>query len=85
MSDYIQRWRPAPFGQNVGDVWSAEDSDVGQRLKREDGLLLIHEVFEDGEKIYCVAESNPDLEIQELIRKAREGTTLWVEEQARRN
>jgi hypothetical protein len=88
--DYIQRWRPGPYGTNVGDIWSAEESDIGRRLKRENGLVLIHEVFEkdDGtpeERIYNVEESNPDMQMQDLIRRAREGAKRWIEEQARRN
>jgi hypothetical protein len=88
--DYIQRWRPGPYGTNVGDIWSAEESEIGRRLMREKGLVLIHEVFEDDdgrpeERIYNIELSNSDMQMQDLIRRAREGTKRWIAEQARRN
>lgn len=90
MPDYIQRWRPGPYGTNVGDIWSGEDSDIGQRLKAEKGLIFIHEVFEgdDGRpehRMYNIEESNPDMQMQDLIRRAREGLVKYVEAQAQRN
>jgi hypothetical protein len=91
MPDYIQRWRPGPYGTNEGDIWSVEDSTIGERIKTEHGGVLIHEMLrmpDDGrieERIYWVEESNPDIQIQDIIKRAREGTKLWVEEQARRN
>ena len=84
MTDYLQRY-PTPFGQSVGDIWSAEHSEIGRRLLERDGLIMIHEIFEDGERIYSVRQDSPDMEMQDLIRRAREGTKLWVEAQARRN
>lgn len=83
-SDYLQRY-PSPYGTSVGDIWSGEDSEIGRRLMERDGLVLIHEVFEDGEKLYCVDQDNPDPEMQDLLARARAGTALWVEAQARRN
>jgi hypothetical protein len=74
-----------PYGANVGDIWSAEESEVGKRIKAEKGGIMIHEVFEDGEKIYWVEANNPDMEMQDLIRRAREGTRKWVEAVARGN
>jgi hypothetical protein len=88
-SDYLQRY-PSPYGTSVGDIWSAEESEIGRRIKNEHGGVLIHEVFkgDDGkpeERIYWVEENNPRMEMQQLIARARAGTALWVEAQARRN
>lgn len=87
--DYIQRWVNGPYGTNEGDIWSAEESAVGQRIKNEHGGVLIHEMLRvDGkldERIYWVEESNPDMGIQDLIKRAREGIVLWIEARARRN
>jgi hypothetical protein len=81
--------RRGPYGTNLGDIWSGEDSEVGKMLMDRDGLVMIHEVMnKDGkvqECIYNVAENNPDPEMQDLIKNAREGTELWVAEQASRN
>lgn len=89
MPDYIQRWRPGPYGTNEGDIWTAEDSTVGQRIKNEHGGVLIHEMLrKDGEveeRIYWVEENNPDMQIQDLIKRARDGLKLWVEAQASSN
>jgi hypothetical protein len=91
MPDYIQRFKPGPYGTNEGDIWSAEDSTVGQKLKDEHGGVLIHEMIrmpDDGrleERIYWVEESNPDMQIQEIIKRARDGLKLWVEAQASSN
>lgn len=91
MPDYIQRFKPGPYGTNEGDIWSAEDSAVGERIKNEHGGVLIHEMLrmpDDGrleERIYWVEESNPDMQIQDIIQRARDGLKLWVEEQAKRN
>lgn len=71
-----------PYGTNEGDIWSGEDSEVGQRIKREKGGILIHEMLrKDGvvsEGIYWVEESNPDMEIQDLIKRARQGLEFYV-------
>jgi hypothetical protein len=81
--------RRGPYGTNIGDIWSGEHSDVGEMLMERNGLVMIHEIFDkDGkgeERIYNVAQDNPDPEMQDLIKKAREGTELWVAEQASRN
>ena len=78
-----------PYGTNEGDIWSAEHSAVGQRIKDEHGGVLIHEVLnKDGkveEGIYWVEENNPDMQMQDLIKRAREGLKKWVEAQARNN
>lgn len=80
-----------PYGTNLGDIWSAEDSSVGEKLKREKNLLMIWEVFQkEGDTkpeqyTYCVDLANPDPGIQDLIRRARAGTELYHAEQARRN
>lgn len=78
-----------PYGTNEGDIWSAEDSEVGERLKKEKGLILIHEVMErDGEVqecIYSVAQDNPNMEMQMLIKRAREGTIKWAQAHAKLN
>lgn len=77
-----------PYGTNEGDIWSGEDSEVGKMLMAE-GLVMIHEMMNrDGvvqERIYNVELSNPDMEMQMLIKKAREGTILWVNAQAANN
>jgi hypothetical protein len=77
-----------PYGTNVGDIWSGEHSDVGQMLMAE-GLVMIHEVMIKDDKIqpciYSVALNNPDMEMQMLIRNAREGTKKWIAAQAERN
>lgn len=91
MPDFIQRFRAGPYGTNEGDIWSLEDTEIGRRLKEERGLIWICEIMrskEDerlAEHFYSVEETNPRMEMQELIRKAREGRKLWIEEQARRN
>lgn len=81
-----------PYGTNVGDIWSAEDTEVGERLLREKKLVMIWEVFqhEDGHPdpnqcTYCVDLDNPDPEMQDLIARARKGTEYYRAEQARRN
>jgi len=78
-----------PYGTNVGDIWSGEDSEVGKMLMEREGLVMIHEIMEkDGkvqERIYNVELSNPDMEMQGLIRQAREGTAKWIAAQAERN
>jgi len=88
--DYIQKFPPGPYGTNEGDIWSGEDSEIGRRLKA-DGLVMIHEVFRNEEtgvceeKIYNVAENNPDPAMQGFIKAAREGVAKWVEAQAKAN
>jgi hypothetical protein len=81
--------RRGPYGTNLGDIWSAEESALGQMLMERDGLVMIHEVLEkDGkveERIYNVHKDNPDPEMQDLIKRAREGTTLWLAVQAANN
>ena len=81
--------RRGPYGTNLGDIWSGEDSEVGKMLMEREGLVMIHEVLEkDGkveERIYNVAQDNPDPEMQDLIKRARKGVALWVAEQASRN
>lgn len=71
-----------PYGTNEGDIWSAEESPVGQMCMERDGCILIHEVLrKDGvvqECIYTVKADNPDMEMQDLIRRARDGTRRWV-------
>jgi hypothetical protein len=80
-----------PYGTNLGDIWAAEDSSVGKKLKAEHNLLMIWEVMQKEtdttpqEYTYCVDLANPDPEMQDLIRRAREGTKLWLAEQAKRN
>lgn len=80
-----------PYGTNLGDIWSGEDSEVGKMLMEREGLVMIHEIFakkEGGgieERIYNVAQDNPDPEMQELIANARQGTKLWVAAQAMMN
>jgi len=78
-----------PYGTNEGDVWSAEHSDIGQRIKDEHGGVLIHEMLrKDGvvqECIYWVEEKNPAMEMQDLIKRAREGLNKFIEAQARNN
>jgi hypothetical protein len=72
---------PGPYGTNLGDVWSGEDSEVGKKLMERDGLVLIHEVMEKNgtvqECVYSVAQDNPDPEMQALIGRARRGTERW--------
>jgi hypothetical protein len=81
--------RRGPYGTNLGDIWSGEDSEVGKMLMDREGLVMIHEVLEKdgkvGEHIYNVAQDNPDPEMQALIKSAREGTALWVAAQAAMN
>jgi hypothetical protein len=78
-----------PYGTNLGDIWSGEDSEVGKMLMEREGLVMIHEVLEhEGkieERIYNVDQDNPDPEMQDLIKNAREGTKLWVAAQAMMN
>lgn len=78
-----------PYGTNEGDIWTGEDSAVGQRIKREHGGVLIHEMLrKDGvvqEAIYWVEESNPDMQMQDLIRRARRGTEHWIAARATEN
>ena len=78
-----------PYGTNEGDIWSAEDSEVGKRIKAEHGGVLIHEMLrKDGEVqegIYWVEENNPDMEMQDLIKRAREGLKKWVMARAKQN
>lgn len=82
-------WQRGPYGTNLGDIWSGEDSEVGKMLLERDDLVLIHEVLDvDGkieERIYNVAQDNPDPEMQDLINRARQGTKLWVAAQAMQN
>lgn len=89
MPDYIQRWRKGPYGTNEGDMWSVEESTVGQQIKTEHGGIMIHEMLRvDGkveERIYWVPENSPDSEIQDLIREARAGTRLLIDAQAQNN
>ena len=81
--------RRGPYGTNKGDIWSGEDSPVGKMLMEREGLVMIHEMLEkDGkveERIYNVDKDNPDPEMQGLIKSAREGTELYMAEQASRN
>jgi hypothetical protein len=78
-----------PYGTNEGDIWSGEDSPVGKRIKDEHGGVMIHEMLrKDGkvqEGIYWVEESNPDMQMQDLIKRAREGLEKWVAAQAASN
>ena len=78
-----------PYGTNEGDIWSGEDSDVGKLLKEKDGVVLIHQVIEkDGKMqdcIYVVKENNPDMEMQDLIKRAREGLKKWLAAHAKLN
>lgn len=81
--------RRGPYGTNKGDIWSAEHSEVGKMLLEHDGLVMIHEVMEvEGkaeERIYNVEKDNPDPEMQDLIKQAREGTKLWFAAQSMMN
>ena len=78
-----------PYGTNEGDIWSAEHSDVGKMIKDQHGGVMIHEVMlKDGrvqECIYWVEESNPDMQMQDLIKRARKGLEKWVKAQAHNN
>lgn len=80
-----------PYGTNEGDVWSAEDSAVGKMLMERDGLILIHEMLRNEktgkveERIYNVEKDNPDPEMQDLIKRAREGTPKYFAAQAANN
>jgi hypothetical protein len=80
-----------PYGTNLGDIWSGEDSPVGKMLMERDGLVMIHEVFrnektgEPEERIYNVELSDPDPEMQGLIKSAREGAAKYFEAQAAQN
>jgi hypothetical protein len=94
MNEYLQgSWMSyperGPYGTNLGDIWSAEDSSVGQRIKNEHGGVLIHEMLRvDGkldERIYWVEENNSDAQIQDLIKRARDGTELYLAAQAQKN
>jgi hypothetical protein len=80
---------PGPYGTNEGDIWTGEHSDVGEMLMEQDGLLLIHEVlFKDGsvgECLYCVDPKSPDMGIQDLVKRARAGLSLYMEAKAREN
>ena len=93
MPDFIQRFRPGPYGTNLGDIWEAAP-EINEKLAAEKGLIAIWEVL-NGEddppgkppepRLYSVALDNPDPAMQDLIRRAREGTARWIEEQARSN
>lgn len=78
-----------PYGTNEGDIWSGEDSPVGKMLMEREGLVMIHEVMikdgKTGEHIYNVHKDNPDPEMQDLIRRAREGTAKYLAAQAAMN
>lgn len=74
-----------PYGTNDGDIWSGEDSTVGKMLKDREGLVLIHEVLDGEERIYNVAEDNPDPEMQDLLRRARAGVDKYLAAQAEMN
>lgn len=78
-----------PYGTNLGDIWSGEDSEVGQMLMHRKGLVMIHEVMEkDGkvqECIYNVEVGNPRMDMQDLIKRARAGTAKWMMAQAANN
>ena len=78
-----------PYGTNLGDIWSGEDSEVGKMCMEREGLVLIHEVMDkDGEVqecIYTVKHDNPDPEMQGLIKRARQGTALYIAAQAKQN
>lgn len=82
-------WVPGPYGTNLGDIWSGEDSEVGKMLMERDGLVLVHEVLnKDGqiqECMYSVDKDNPDPEMQALLARARRGTERWVAAQASQN
>jgi hypothetical protein len=82
--DFIQRFRPGPYGTNEGDIWSAEDSPLGEMLLRRDGRILINECFrrEDGvveARMYNVPADTDDPDLQDLIRRAREGTPHYLD------
>jgi hypothetical protein len=85
----IPRGLRGPYGTNLGDIWSGEDSEIGKMLMEREGLVMIHEVLEkDGkveERIYNVAQDNPDPEMQDLIKRAREGVELYAAAQAAMN
>jgi hypothetical protein len=85
----VPRPRRGQYGTNLGDIWSAEDSEIGKMLMDREGLVMIHEVLEkDGkieERIYNVDQDNPDPEMQDLIKRARAGTELWLAAQAANN
>jgi hypothetical protein len=75
----VQRYpfRVGPYGTNEGDIWTMEGSSVGDKLKSEHNLIGIWEVMlKDGVLgpcCYTVALDNPDMQMQDLIRRAREG------------
>ena len=87
--DLFGPFQHGPYGTNEGDIWSAENSPVGKMIKEKHGGVLIHEVMrKDGkveEGIYWVEESNPDMEMQGLIKRAREGLKKWVAARAKDN
>lgn len=74
-----------PYGTNEGDIWSGENSPVGQMIKVRHGGVLIHEVIEGTERIYHVAADSADPAIQDLITRARAGVEKWVAAQATQN
>jgi hypothetical protein len=81
-----------PYGTNIGDIWSAEDSPVGKEMLAKEGLLLIHEMMPDDddptkpvEKLYSVKLDNPKPEMQDLIKRARDGVELYWHGKARSN
>ena len=82
-------WMPGPYGTNLGDIWSGEESDVGRRCMAEKGLVLIHEVLnKEGqiqECVYTVDKDNPRPEMQDLIARARRGVERWAAAQASAN
>jgi hypothetical protein len=77
------------YGTNEGDIWSGEDSPVGKMLLERDGLVMIHEMMvRDGELqelIYNVAENTSDPDLQDLIKRAREGVEKYQDAQATLN
>jgi hypothetical protein len=87
--DHMSLGRRGPYGTNIGDIWSGEHSEVGKMLMERENLVMIHEIMvkdgKAGEHIYSVKADNPDMEMQSLIRQAREGTKKWVEAQAHNN
>jgi len=82
-----------PYGTNLGDIWEVS-SDINDRLREEKNLIGIWEVLNGADdppgtppepRMYSVALDNPDPDMQDLIRRAREGTKLYLAEQAKRN
>ncbi|MFL5861114.1 MAG: hypothetical protein ACJ780_10075 [Solirubrobacteraceae bacterium] len=88
--DHIQRLpaaRPGPYGTNEGDLWSCEDSVIGQRIAEEQpGAVFVTEMkVTDGALQECMYVTTDPA----VIAQAREGVVKYFdakfERAARRN